>query len=126
MSFETVISSIFTIAFIATIIRISTPLILPALGGLLSELAGVINIALEGLMLTAAFFGVVIGTFSPQWFPGLPFWVHPWIGAMAGILVAMIVLTSLMPANPHPLFTMSATSSFSNCSTSSRNASNRA
>jgi len=91
MSFETVISSIFTLAFIATVIRISTPLILPALGGLFSELAGVINIALEGLMLAAAFFGVVIGTFSPQWFPGLPFWVHPWLGALAGILVAMLL-----------------------------------
>ena len=40
MSFETVLQSIFTAAFIATIIRISTPLILPALGGLISELAG--------------------------------------------------------------------------------------
>ena len=48
MSFESVLMSIFSVAFLATVIRISTPLILPALGGLLSELAGVINIALEG------------------------------------------------------------------------------
>ena len=58
MSFETVLMSIFSAAFLATVIRISTPLILPALGGLLSELAGVINIALEGIMLGAAFAGV--------------------------------------------------------------------
>ena len=66
MSFETVLASIFSAAFIATIIRTSTPLILPAMGGLLSELAGVINIALEGIMLSAAFFGVVVSAYSPQ------------------------------------------------------------
>lgn len=91
MSFETVLQSVFTVAFLATIIRISTPLILPALGGLVSELAGVINIALDGLMLMAAFFGVVIGTFSPLWFPALPVWLHPWMGALAGVLVAMLL-----------------------------------
>ncbi len=85
MSFDTVLSSIFTAAFIATIIRISTPLLLPALGGLISELGGVINIALEGIMLAAAFFGVVFGAFAPEWFPGLPFWVYPWFGVAAGI-----------------------------------------
>ena len=91
MSFEVVLRSIFTAAFIATIIRVSTPLILPALGGLLSELAGVINIALEGIMLTAAFFGVVVGALSSQWFPGLPVWVYPWLGALAGIIAGMIL-----------------------------------
>ncbi len=91
MSFETVLASIFSVAFIATIIRTSTPLILPAMGGLLSELAGAINIALEGIMLAAAFFGVVVGALSPQWLPGLPLWVYPWLGALAGVLAGMIL-----------------------------------
>lgn len=86
MSFETVIASIFSAAFIATIIRTSTPLILPAMGGLLSELAGVINIALEGIMLSAAFFGVAVSAFGPDIFPGLPLWAYPWLGALAGVL----------------------------------------
>lgn len=91
MSFETVLMSIFSAAFVATVIRISTPLILPALGGLLSELAGVINIALEGIMLGAAFAGVVVGSYSPEWFPYLPGWVHPWLGALAGIGVGLFL-----------------------------------
>jgi simple sugar transport system permease protein len=86
-----VLTSILSAAFIATIIRTSTPLILPALGGLLSELAGVINIALEGIMLSAAFFGVAVGALAPQWLPGLPLWVYPWLGALAGIISGLVL-----------------------------------
>ncbi len=89
MSIETVLQSIFSAAFIATVIRVSTPIILPALGGLLSELGGAINIALEGIMLAAAFTGVIVSGFGPQWFPGLPVWLYPWLGALAGVLVGM-------------------------------------
>jgi len=89
MSFETVLGSIFSAAFIASILRISTPIILAALGGLLSELAGVINIALEGIMLSAAFAGVMVSAFAPQWFPGMPVWIFPWIGVLAGIITGV-------------------------------------
>lgn len=91
MSFETVLASIFSAAFIASVLRVSTPIILAALGGLLSELAGVINIALEGIMLGAAFAGVMVSAFAPHWFPGLPVWVFPWIGVLAGIITGIVL-----------------------------------
>ena len=51
-------------------------LLLPALGGVISERSGVVNIAMEGMMLTAAFF-CVAATLA---------WHSPWLGVLAALL----------------------------------------
>jgi simple sugar transport system permease protein len=69
---------------LAATLRVSTPLIFAALGGMISERAGVINIALEGLMLTGAFAGAVatLATHSP--------WLGSACGLGAGLLLAAL------------------------------------
>lgn len=73
------------IDFLAAAIRIATPLIFAALGGILSERAGVFAVGLEGMMLTGAL-AAVIGT----WLTG--FSVAGMVfSAVGGGLMAMFV-----------------------------------
>ena len=51
-------------ALSAATVASATPLILAAMGGILSERAGIVNIALEGFLVTGAFVGVFAGRAS--------------------------------------------------------------
>lgn len=52
-------------------VSIMTPLLLAAMGGLFTELSGMLNIALEGLMLTGAFTSIVFAHFTGSIFLGV-------------------------------------------------------
>ena len=47
------------IDFLSATVRIATPILLAAMGGILIERAGTFAVGLEGMMLSGAFFGVV-------------------------------------------------------------------
>ncbi len=71
MTIGDVLASIASVTFVAGVLRVATPILLPALGGLISDLAGVINIALEGTMLAAAFTGVAVSALTQNAWAGL-------------------------------------------------------
>jgi simple sugar transport system permease protein len=53
-----------TLSILAVTLTKATPITLGALAGICSERSGVVNIGIEGLMLTSAFMGFMVGVFS--------------------------------------------------------------
>ena len=76
--------NIFSLAILYSTIRLATPLLLAGLGGLLSERSGVINIALEGLMLVGAFTAATV-----TYYAGSP-WIGLFAAVAAGVFIASI------------------------------------
>jgi general nucleoside transport system permease protein len=81
-------------SFLATTLAVSTPLALGALCGIYCERSGVVNIAIEGLMLSAAFFGFVTAMYVKSL--GLANLPSLLVGVLAAIGVS--VLLSLLHA----------------------------
>jgi general nucleoside transport system permease protein len=71
-------------ALIAATLRFATPLAFGALAGIVSERSGVVNVGIEGMMLTGAFFGIFGADLLDSWFLGLL------VGMAAGGLLALI------------------------------------
>jgi ABC-type uncharacterized transport system permease subunit len=78
------VTEILNYTLIASTLRLSTPLIFAALGGLWSERAGVINIALEGMMLAGAFSAAAVTALTGN------AWVGVGAALLAGLMVAWI------------------------------------
>jgi ABC-type uncharacterized transport system permease subunit len=74
-------SEILNASIILSSIRLATPLLLAALGGMFSERSGVINIALEGLMLAGAFTAAAVTSVTHS----------AWTGLLAGIAAGVFV-----------------------------------
>ena len=71
-------------ALIAAMLRFATPLVFGALGGIICERSGVINIGLEGMMLMGAFFGIFGADLTGSW------WLGVLIGMASGGALALI------------------------------------
>ena len=81
---------IFTSDFFYSILRVTTPLLFASMGAVVSDVAGVPNIALEGMMLMAAFAGM--------------FFSYLFGSAWAGL--AFAILTAVIAASVLAFFTL--------------------
>lgn len=75
---------ILILAVLASTLRLATPLIFSALGGVFNERSGVVNIALAGIMIMGAFFAILVVDKTGS----------PWFAVL--IAMGMGVLTSLI------------------------------
>ncbi|MFD1175537.1 ABC transporter permease [Paenibacillus puldeungensis] len=67
------------LTIVVVLLRSMTPILLAALGGLISDVTGVTNIGLEGQMLVAAFSSIAVGSATGSWF----------IGVLCGVLICV-------------------------------------
>lgn len=74
----------FIIDLLASTATLSAPLIMASIGGVFSERSGIVNIGIEGMMLTGSFVGVLFSHMTGN------AWIGFWAGCMAGALMAAI------------------------------------
>lgn len=82
---DEMLKAVFSTSFAYSMLRVTTPILFAALGAVVSDLAGVINIGLEGMMLTGAFAGVVVSAATHSAFIGLL------AAVLSGVVMALIL-----------------------------------
>jgi simple sugar transport system permease protein len=68
---------VINVGLFAAAIRMATPIVYAALGGMFSERVGVVNIGMEGIMLTSALGGVTVSYYTGD----------PWLGVAAAVAI---------------------------------------
>ncbi|WFD09378.1 ABC transporter permease [Tepidibacter hydrothermalis] len=77
---EKILSTAFIISLLESSVRMSTPILLAALGEIYTQRSGILNLGLEGIMLMGAF-----GGFAGAYFTG-----NLWIGVLVSIIVGIL------------------------------------
>ena len=83
------LATVFSAAFFVTVIRTTTPLLLATLGGLIADLSGALNVALEGQMLVGSLTAVVVSVYAP-WYVAVLAGLAA--GAFLGLVMAIFAL----------------------------------
>jgi len=85
-----ILSVVLNAEFGYSVLRVSTPILFATLGALISDKAGVMNIALEGIMLIAALSGVVFSAISGS--AGVGLFAAVVAGGLVGLFLAYCAL----------------------------------
>lgn len=89
------IDTVLLLTLVGSALRATTPLLFAALGGMFSERSGVVNIALEGIILFGALTAAVVTQLVEAPYlvenPRAVVWFAPWLGVLAAIGVGGVV-----------------------------------
>ena len=85
---EPLLTTSFLVGVLAAGVRLAVPILLAALGEIVTERAGVLNLGLEGIMLAGALAGFMATSWAEHELPGAP-QAAPWLGLGAGMLAGL-------------------------------------
>lgn len=78
---DSLLNVILTTDFAFSVLRVTTPILFAALGALISNRAGIINIGMEGIMLVSALAGVIVSSYSQS----------AWVGLLGAVLAGTLM-----------------------------------
>ena len=89
------INRLLTLAFLATLltsaIRLAIPIFLAALGEIITERGGVLNLGLEGIMLVGALAGFMTTYYAEKTLATPLLWLAPWVGLLVGAIAGALM-----------------------------------
>ena len=85
-----VLSTVFSVGTLQQMLRSATPVALAAIGGSMTEHAGIMNIGMEGMILMGAFFGVLGSFLASSAFAGVGLALL--VGILVGLFFALLVV----------------------------------
>jgi len=86
---EPLLSTSFLVGLLAAGIRFAIPILLAALGEIVTERAGVLNLGLEGIMLAGALAGFMVTGWAELSLPPTTLALAPWLGLLAGVVAGI-------------------------------------
>lgn len=101
-----ILARVLSTAFLATLIRVSVPLICASLSAYIASLAGIANIAVEGEMLMASLFAVLGGYWTGSAWAGLA------IAIAVAVLMALVLPWSTIKLGTSPILVGIALNTF--------------
>ncbi|AIQ54819.1 MULTISPECIES: ABC transporter permease [Paenibacillus] len=78
---NSLLNVILTTDFAFSLLRVTTPILFAALGALISNRAGIINIGMEGIMLVSALAGVIVSAYTQS----------AWVGLLGAVLSGTLI-----------------------------------
>ena len=86
---EPLLTTSFLVGVLAAGVRLAVPILLAALGEIVTERAGVLNLGLEGIMLAGALAGFMATSWAEHELPATATRAAPWLGLAAGVLAGL-------------------------------------